>query len=309
MNSSSLAPIVLFVYGRPEHTRATLESLSRNGLAKESLLYIFADGPRNDASLKTLEAIKEVRKIIRERPWCGEVKIVQSDINRGLAKSIVEGVGSVCEKHGDVIVLEDDLETSPGFLRYMNDGLAVYRNDSTVMQISAFNIRNRFFAPQTGFLRTSTSWGWATWQRAWSLYQEDANALMVGVQKKDARAFDLGGVSFHHEELQRNIDGDLSTWAVKWYATIFLHDGLCLYPRKTMVRNLGFDGTGENCHEDAEGFHRQWRLASRIRVSRQPVVENNIYLSAMQRHYRKLLKRWTKTRLRDRLLRKLDLFR
>lgn len=305
MTKLANAPIALFVYARPSHTRTTLESLSQNKLADKSKLYIFADGPLRTASPKTHQAISEVRQILRERSWCGEVEIIESGKNRGLADSIVRGVTLICEKHGRVIVLEDDLETSPGFLRYMNDALQLYEDDGQVMQVSGFNVRNWPWAAESGFLRCSTSWGWATWQRAWQAYENDSEKLLSAVTAKDARAFELDGYSFHMDELRRNVSGDLLTWAVKWYASVFLRDGLCLYPRKTLVRNIGFDGSGQNCFDDTENFHRNLRLAKRIRVSQQPIKENAVYLHAMQRHFQSLLQQWTGTRLRDRAAKKL----
>ena len=302
---SDLAPIALFVYNRPEHARATLEALRRNRLAERSRLYIFADGPKESDDTKSLEAIQRVRKLIRAQPWCGEVEIIEAERNRGLAESIVSGVTRLCEKHGRVIVLEDDLETSPGFLTYMNEALDCYADAERVFQISAFNVKTPPWAPETGFLRVTTSWGWATWQRAWLYYENDAGKLLEKVEAKGASAFELDGYSFHHEELRKNMSGELRTWAVRWYASVFLRDGLVLYPKRTLVRNLGFDGSGVHCHDDDTDYHRSLRLAAAVKVRSRKLVESRSYLAAVQRHFRGLLQLWTGTRLRDRVRRKL----
>jgi len=301
----SCAPIALFVYNRPLHARATLEALRKNRLAEDSKLYIFADGPKGNAKEEDLTLIDRVRSLVREQPWCGEVEIVESDFNRGLADSIVAGVTRLCEAHGRAIVLEDDLETSPGFLAYMNQALDCYEGDEEVFQISGFNVRMPLFSPPTGFLRVTTSWGWATWQRAWTDFDNNATGLLQRVEEKGPDAFDLDGYSFHVDELQKNVSGELKTWAVRWYASVYLQEGLALYPRRTLVRNLGFDGSGVHCHDDETKYHGSLPLAQSIKVDRQPLVETPSYLRAMQRHYRKTLQLWTGTRFRDRVKRKL----
>jgi hypothetical protein len=307
MTQITLSPVALFVFARPEHTRRTLQSLSQNHLADKTKLYIFADGPREEASAETQQGIHEVRELVRERNWCGEVEIIESSDNKGLADSIIGGVRFVTEQHGRAIILEDDLETSPGFLKYMNDALNTYANDEQVMQVSGFNVKNSRWTSETGFLRNSTSWGWATWDRAWQRYDNDATGLLERVQPRRLE-FDLDGHSFHFEELERNVTGDLKTWAVRWYASIFLSDGLCLYPRRTLVRNHGFDGTGANCHADTTDYHRQLKLANSCLVRRQAVREQPTYLKSMQQHFEHLKRLWSGTRLRDRIVRKAKSF-
>ena len=305
MRSTSPTPIALFVYARPEHTLRTLQALSANHMADQTLLYVFADGPPDDASPETLNRINEVREIVSRHKWCGEVRIMEAESNKGLADSIINGVSLVCQEHGSAIVLEDDLETSPAFLKYMNDALKLYHDDQRVMQISGFNVQNRLWAAETGFLRVSTSWGWATWDRAWQRYSNDAAELLKAVNERGSSQFDLDGHSFHYEELEKNVRGDLKTWAVRWYASVFLNDGLCLYPRQTLVRNHGFDGTGVNCHDDKTDYHRRLKLKKNVELAKLPLVEDPQYLSSMQRHYIGLKQLWSGTRFRDRLMRKL----
>lgn len=112
-----LAPITLFVYNRPDHTNKTIEALKKNKFAKESELFIFSDGPKKqeDAS-----KVKEVRKYLKTIDGFNDVFIKESEKNKGLANSIISGVTEVINKYRKVIVLEDDLITSPVFLEYMN---------------------------------------------------------------------------------------------------------------------------------------------------------------------------------------------
>jgi hypothetical protein len=267
-------------------------------------LYIFADGPKDNIDAEGSQRIAEVRSLIRKVRWCRELEIIEASRNQGLAESICGGVGRVLERHDRVIVLEDDLETSPGFLKYMNDALELYEGEPRVFQVSGSMVRNRLWLASTGFLRVPTSWGWGTWRRAWTHYRDDANNLLLEVEQRGRQDFDLDGYSFHYEELKRNVSGELHTWAVRWYASVFLKDGLCLYPRLSLVRNHGFDGTGAHCHDDKSKYYSSLRLGKNIDVSKQALTEDHRYLKAMQSHYRYLLQLWTGTRVRDRLRKK-----
>jgi len=302
---TNYAPIVLFVYARPDHTRQTLEALALNPEARDSLLYVFCDGPANEATEETRARILQVRSIVREKSWCGEVRIVESEVNLGLAESIVNGVTKVVQKYGRVIVLEDDIALAPCALDYFNRALSMYENEERVFQVSGFMVKIPFRSKPTGFLRMTTSWGWATWSRAWQHYQSDGAELLRKVEARGRTEFDLDGASFHYEELSRNVSGDLKTWAVKWYASVFLANGLCLYPKKSILRNIGFDGSGENCESDSSDYFSNLPVAKRVRLSKCQAEEDLVYLKAMKKSFEYRLKVWTQTRFKDRLKRKL----
>jgi GT2 family glycosyltransferase len=173
----NLAPIVLFVYNRSEHTRKTLEALRLNDLASESILYIYADGAKKNASKTQLEAVAASRKVIKEQLRCGDVVLIESQENKGLASSIVKGVTEIVTKYSKIIVLEDDIITSTQFLTYLNEALNYYESDNRVMHISAYlppikKIRQKFF-----FYNQTSFWGWATWDRAWINYESNPIVL------------------------------------------------------------------------------------------------------------------------------------
>lgn len=299
----TLAPIVLFAYNRPAHTRRTLEALAATPEAARSALYVFCDGPNPDATAEDRAAIAEVRRVVRERAWCGTVEVRESDANRGLAASIVGGVSDALDRHDRAVVLEDDIVVSKGFLTYMNEALELYRDEPHAFQVSGYMVPpQRTFRRRrdTGFLRVTTSWGWGTWARAWQHYSDDAEALLDQVTAIGREAFDLDGTSFHVEELERNVSGDLRTWAVRWYASVFVRGGLCLYPRRSLVENGGLDGSGTHCHDDSRGV-LSGRPARSIRVRAQEIAEDRAYLREFQAFYRSLHRAWTHTRLRDRV--------
>lgn len=257
----SEAPIALFTYNRPAHTRRTLETLAANPQAARSTLVAFSDGARPGDEAK----VAEVRAILRERPWCGEVRVVESPENRGLAASIVSGVTALLGEHERVIVLEDDLALSPGFLAYMNEALELYAAEPRVMSISGWLPEMKGAFPETFFLRTTTSWGWATWRRAWAQFQPDALALAREVEPR-MREFNVEGGYDYFRQLRLNADGRLKTWAVLWYASIFLAGGLTLHPHRSLVRNIGHDHSGTHSEPDERFLHAS--LAQTVRVER-----------------------------------------
>lgn len=300
-----IAPVALFVYNRPEHTRRTLESLRRNPEAAATDLFIFADGVRPHATQTERGAVERVRKMIDEFDWPGQKIFTKNNENRGLAKSIVTGVSKTVEQYGSVIVLEDDLETAPTFLEFMNTALRTFKAEADVYQISGFMYpHNRRLQP-TGFLRATTSWGWATWHRAWRHYEADAEKLLERIRALDPDAFNLDGYSFHLEELSRNASGDLETWAVRWYASVFLRNGLCLYPHRSLVRNIGFDDSGENCDATSASLYRVGSFPGSIDVSYRTPQEDPDYLDVAQTHFQKLLRLWTRPSLKERILARL----
>lgn len=238
-----LAPIALFVYNRPEHTRKTIEALKKNTLASQSDLVIFSDATKSSTQNET---VRQVRDYIAQIDGFKSVTVVERESNYGLANSIIDGVTMLCNKHGNVIVLEDDLETSPFFLDYMNNALLRYADEPKVMQISGhmFDVSincsdDAFFLPFT------TSWGWATWKQKWDFF--DANASCYTKIKEDPsiiKLFNLENSYPYFQMLEAQRAGKIDSWAIRWYLSVFMLKGLVLYPKNTFVNNIGFDGTG-----------------------------------------------------------------
>lgn len=246
-----LAPIVLFCYNRPEHVKKTLEALSKNDLAENSILYIFCDGKKQNESEEEIDNIKRTRTIAKSNKWCKEVNVIEQKENKGLANSIIDGVTDIVNKHGKVIVLEDDLITSKGFLKYMNQALNLYEKEEKVMHISGYMYPNKETLPETFFYRVTMCWGWATWKRAWGNYNNDAIDLWKKlINKNDFSEFDKFGEDYLSKQLLSNIEGDLKTWFIKWNTSVYLLNGLTLFPNKSLVENIGLDGSGENCGVD-----------------------------------------------------------
>ncbi len=265
-----LAPIALFVYNRPKHTQQTVEALQRNALAIESVLYIFSDASK---SSEAAEAVRAVREYIKGVTGFRSISIVERGGNWGLANSITDGVTRLCNEYGRVIVLEDDLVVSPHFLEYMNAALDRYREDERVMQISGHMFPVDITAETDAvFLPMTTSWGWATWQRAWQHF--DPAATGYEKLKRDVklrRQFNLDGAYDYFGMLELQLQGKIDSWAVRWHLSVFLRSGITLFPRKTLVRNMGFDGSGTHC----EASHLVAPLPQGFKVNNYPVVAIN----------------------------------
>ena len=158
----SLAPIVLFVYNRPEHTRKTVKALQDNDLTDESILYIFSDAAKNDDEVENVE---KVREYIRTISGFKQIIIIEREKNYGLANSIISGVTEIVNKYGKIIVLEDDLVTSKYFLSFMNDALEIYKDENKVICIHGYIYPIKSELPETFFIKGADCWGWATWKR------------------------------------------------------------------------------------------------------------------------------------------------
>jgi hypothetical protein len=255
---TNLAPIALFVYNRPEHTLQTLTELSKCKLIKESTLFIFSDGQKPEATEKDTNRIREVRKIIRQQKWAGTVHLREQETNKGLAKSVVDGVTELCEKFGRVMVLEDDLLVSKSFLTYMNAALEKYKNEEKVYQISGYMFPVKHTIEKDAFfLPLITTWGWATWKRAWDCFDwNPAGALEKLKDKKIRKRFNLDGSYPYSEMLEARLNNKNQSWGILFWWAVFSRDGIVLHPRESLTCNIGFDNSGEHCSSSQNQFFK-----------------------------------------------------
>lgn len=243
----NLAPIALFVYNRLAHVKETIKALAASELAKESALYIFSDGAHS-SNTSDSQKVEQVRKFISKITGFKKISIIQRPANIGLAHSIIQGVTLLNQQYGKVIVIEDDLICSPHLLSYLNHALNFYQNEPKVMHISAYLPPiNSQGLPETFFFRATTCWGWATWNRAWKHFNPDAEVLHAAFSKDQIKAFSLDGTENYWKQLQNFRAGKNQSWAIRWYASVFLAQGLCLHPAASFTQNIGNDGSGRHC--------------------------------------------------------------
>lgn len=250
-----LAPIALFVYDRPSHTTRTIEALKSNEGAKDSILHVFADGPKKGATEETSTRINEVRGIISHIDGFAEVHLHLSDTNKGCARSVREGITEIINQYGRAIIVEDDIETSPMFLSFMNQALDIYESNKRIWAIGGMNVdiklREKYTAKHDLYLvHRSCSWGWATWADRWKdIDWEVKDADQFFSNSKSMRRFDRGGEGMS-QMLRDQIDGKIDAWDIVWDYHIFKHNGYCLRPVKSFTRNIGMDGSGTHYNDE-----------------------------------------------------------
>ena len=241
------APLVLFVYKRPEHLKKVLSALLDCEEASKTDLVIFADGPKNCCTRVDCQSIQEVRSLIDNVNGFKSKQIFKSAFNLGLANSVVNGVNYVLKSYEKVIVLEDDLLPGRYFLQYMNEALTMYENNTKIGCVHAWNypLCNFWFEKDTYFLRGADCWGWATWKKKWGMYNGDSKYLLDKIRaQKLSSSFNDYGVHQYTKMLEDNANNEINSWAINWRASLFLNNQFCLYPKKALVFNLGLDGSG-----------------------------------------------------------------
>jgi hypothetical protein len=242
--SSDLAPVVLFVYNRPIHTKKVLDALSKCKESKNTILYIFSDGQVSNATQDLLKKINDVRNLITNEKRFLKVITIFSDTNKGLAESVIYGISFVLNQHSKIIVLEDDLVVSRYFLEYMNDGLSIYASNSTIGSICAY--WEDSIEPSKGqkyfLLNGGDCWGWATWSDRWSVFERNAEKIkMQLLLENKVSLFEFGGMM---DMLDKQIKNEISSWHIRWHGSLILNSFKSVYPGKSFIHNIGLDGSG-----------------------------------------------------------------
>lgn len=269
----SIAPIILFAYNRPEHTQKTLQSLKANHLADQSVLYIYVDGPKENSSEEQKNKVKKVNEIARQEKWCKEVFIIESETNKGLAASVTNGVTEIVNKHGRVIVLEDDHVSDKWFLQFMNDALNLYESEKKVACVSGYIYPVKKQLPDTFFIKGADCWGWATWKNAWDVLEKDGTKLLKELEdKKLTSDFNFRDSYPYVQMLKDQIEGKNNSWAILWYVSAYLKNMYTLYPGHSLIQNIGIDGSGVHSGETNK-FDITLRQ-NKIEVKKIPVKEN-----------------------------------
>jgi len=191
----------------------------------------------------------EVRRVLESYADSFSATVIKRPNNLGLAKSIAGGVSSLCESHGRVVVLEDDLVVAPDFLHFMASALERYENCPEVMQVGAYTIAPPADACADAFLLpVTTTWGWGTWARAWEKFswvpegwpatRGDANWLS---------RFEINGAGHYVAMLEDRLVGRNDSWGILWWYAVSRAGGEVVYPQRSLVWNGGFDGSGVHC--------------------------------------------------------------
>ncbi|WP_316812364.1 glycosyltransferase family 2 protein [Pedobacter heparinus] len=242
---TNTAPIILFVYNRVLHTQQVIAALRKNFLSQESELYIYADAAKDSDAL---DKVNQLRSYLPTITGFKNVHIYLRETNLGVDENTIQGVTEVINIHGKAIVLEDDLVTSPWFLKFMNEALEFYENQHDVAAIHGYVYPVQQKLKEVFFLKGADCWGWATWRRAWNLFEHDGMKLLnriiaQGLQKE----FDFNNTYPYFKALKEQAIGNTTHWDIRWYASAFLAEKLTLYPGQSLVTNIGHDTSGTHC--------------------------------------------------------------
>lgn len=235
------APVTMFVYNRVDNTQKTIEHLLRNTLARETDLFVFSDGGKNPESWQMVNEVRTyLHKVKDEIEKSGDLRsmtIIERPENYYLERNITEGIAEIFETHDRIIVLEDDICTSPYFLQYMNDAFDMYKDNPKVMHIAGFT---HLDLPSTPFYFTQhmAGWGWGTWRDRWQehfVHFKSREEGLKGLTQNDIDTLQYGG----NFPCLKSLDKNPIPWDCCWEIAIYKAGGLCLTPGHTLVRNVG----------------------------------------------------------------------
>jgi hypothetical protein len=298
------APIAVFAFKRPELLARTLRALeSASGFA-EAPVHIFSDAARPDVPGER-DSVAAVRTLIRSWASRHGAIVEEAPSNLGLRRSILGGVSAMLAAHERLIVLEDDILVSRGFLQFTNEALSAFSDRPDIVQVSGYFIPHRRRLEPAGLLRVPACWGWGTWRRAWQHYRDDAAGLAAEIKQRDVGRFDIEGSYGYLDALERNARGEIDTWAVRWYASVFLRGGLTVYPGQSLTRNIGFvpGGTHTGPGRTARAFLRQpiAREAPRVDWETLGSSEDPEFAAALEGFYRWQHWQWVRPSWKERV--------
>ncbi|NLA61751.1 MAG: glycosyltransferase family 2 protein [Bacteroidales bacterium] len=294
MITKELSPIILFTYNRPWHTQQVITALQKNDLSQQSELFIFSDGGKDFEDEKVVE---ETRAILDNTTGFKKVTVYKRPVNFGLAANVIDGVTTIVEKYGKVIVLEDDLITAASFLTFMNKALNMYEDVDEVAHIHSFCYAG-LNLPDTFFIKWVGSTGWATWRDSWKLFRPNGEKLLAEIkEKKLSKSFDFNGKYPYTKMLRRQIDGKNNSWAIRWNASLFLANKLSLNTGKTLIFNIGFDGSGQ--HSGSQDFYNMDLYNKELELVKPQMIQESVEARRQfEEFYRRTNSFWAKAKRR-----------
>lgn len=279
----TLAPIIIFAFNRPESLKTAVRALLQNPEAKDSDLFVFVDGPRNDAEKAKTDATADYARNIK---GFKSISVTESSQNKGLGDSIIAGVSQIINRYGTAIIIEDDLIVQPNFLRFINLGLDKYKDEKEVFSICGYTNKIKLpkgYTHDAYFCTRSSSWGWATWKDRWDSIDWKLEPWDKYTELK--KEFNRWGGSDCFGMLEGWKQGLNRSWAIRFCFNQFLQNKLSLFPVKSLVINDGFDGAGTNCKKWSR-FRYELMKRDKYEFDIQiPVTLNTYFLCESKRYH------------------------
>jgi hypothetical protein len=300
---NNLAPIVLFVYNRPVHTKQTIEALQKNHLAKESELFIYSDGPKNADAQRKVDKVREYIKTIK---GFKKIEIIERERNWGLANSVINGVSKIINEYEKVIVLEDDILTSTTFLKFMNEGLSFYKNNEAILSITGFSFEKKFMNFEKNYNldiyihKRPMSWSWGTWKSRWNKVDWTMKYFHKFIStSKEMNKFNEAGNDLTNMLINQKA-GIIDSWYIRWCMHGFINNQNTIYPVISLVNNIGHDDSGTHSKKNSKKIYDHKELS----------IKDNFSFNNSLKLDKKILKNYNKAfnmRLRGLLFLKLKL--
>jgi hypothetical protein len=293
MAQLNVAPVVVFVYNRPEHTKKIIESLASNYFARETDVFIYSDAAKNDNQNEFVKAARKYIDTLPESNYFNKVEIIKAYKNKGLANSIINGVSEIIEEYDRVIVIEDDLVTSKDFLQYMNDALKFYKNNESIWSISGYNlpiIIPAYYKHDVYLSYRGCSWGWATWKDRWN--KVDWNVKDYNTFKKSRvlrGKLNRGGRDMANM-LDLQMEGKIDSWAIRWCYSQSKLGMFTVYPVRSRIKNIGLDGSGT--HSSITTYYEADFNENNTECNFEDVEINRKIAKKFQNHYMSLFQYW-----------------
>ena len=245
MIKDNYSPICFFTYNRLKETIETINSLKENHLASKSELFIFSDGYKNE---KGRQKVEDVRKYINTIEGFKSVTVFESTVNKGLANSIIDGVSKIINEYERVIILEDDLVTSPNFLDFMNQALMFYQEDNTIFSISGYTLNLSSLPGKKDYYfgYRASSWGWGIWRDRWKVIDWKVTEYENFIKDRSlVEKFKRGGSDLPRM-LSNQINGRIDSWAIRFCFHQFKCNLMTVFPTKSKIISIGFSNEATN---------------------------------------------------------------
>lgn len=272
----NISPIILFTHIRLNKLKKCIASLKKNKLSKYSKIYIFSDGPKNNYEIKK---VKLVRGYIKKIQGFKKKKIFYRKSNYGLAKNIISGVTEILKKEKKAIILEDDLVFSKNFLLFMNNALNFYEKKEKVFHISGWNYNLDLKIKEDSFFtRGMNCWGWATWKNRWKYFEKKPSKILSNWNKEKIKMFNFDNSYNFFSQIERNQNKTLNSWAIFWYATIFIKNKLCLNPKISLTQNIGIGKNSTNTSKVSRIFRTRLKKEKIIKFDFPKELKENLFV-------------------------------
>ena len=275
----NLAPIGVSTYSRINHLKQTIEALQKNTLAKESELYIFSDAPQPGNE----EIVAMVRQYIHTIDGFKKVYIIERKSNGRVANNR-GGIKQLLDEYGKMIFLEEDIVTAHGFLQFMNDSLEYYKYNEKILTISGYSPPLEIpkdYKHDVFVMKRFSAWGAGFWKEKYKLIQLeiDINEYKDNIKNKEFYKKLIEGGNDIPGMLEKVVNEGIDALDVKIMYQQVLNEWLTLYPRKSLVQNIGHDGSGVHCvvsdKFDVELWKQtEFKFKKKIKPNKQIILAN-----------------------------------